>query len=103
MYRVYFSCLTAIACLGCGCGGGGAGAATTAPTITPPATVSNGDTTQVASNARPEDIGVATGLAADNARFAFDLYEQLRAEPDNQGNLTISPVSISTALAMTPA
>jgi serpin B len=36
--------------------------------------------------------------AADNNRFALDLYAQMRTE---QGNLFFSPYSVSTALAMT--
>ena len=39
-----------------------------------------------------------TRLAASSNAFGFDLYRQLRTEP---GNLTFSPASITTALAMT--
>ncbi len=39
-----------------------------------------------------------TRLAASSNAFGFDLYKQLRAE---RGNLTFSPASITTALAMT--
>ncbi len=39
-------------------------------------------------------------LAADNARFAFDLYRELAK---GNGNVFFSPHSISTALAMTSA
>jgi serpin B len=39
-------------------------------------------------------------LATDNNVFAFDLYGKLRT---NEGNLFLSPASISTALAMTYA
>jgi serpin B len=40
----------------------------------------------------------AATLAADNGRFAVDLYQQLRAT--NSGNLVFSPASVSLALAM---
>jgi serpin B len=40
------------------------------------------------------DLGT---LAADNGRFAWDLYQAVRATP---GNLAFSPASISIALAM---
>jgi serpin B len=42
----------------------------------------------------------ASGLAAGNSAFAFDLYRRLTSE---DGNLFFSPYSISTALAMTYA
>jgi serpin B len=42
----------------------------------------------------------AATLAADDARFACDLYAQLSIQP---GNLVFSPHSVSTALAMTYA
>ncbi|MBM3122273.1 MAG: serpin family protein [Chloroflexi bacterium] len=45
----------------------------------------------------PEDVGA---LSAGNAAFAFDLYQTLK---DEDGNLFISPYSISVALAMTRA
>jgi serpin B len=51
--------------------------------------------------APPVEIGadqIAT-LATDNAAFAVDLYRWLAAH--QQGNLFLSPASISTALAMT--
>jgi serpin B len=41
-----------------------------------------------------------TTLASDNAAFAFDLYDKLKADP---GNIVVSPASISLALAMTYA
>ena len=39
----------------------------------------------------------ATALVAGNSAFAFDLYQNLRAQP---GNLFFSPYSLSAALAM---
>ncbi|MBK8129358.1 MAG: hypothetical protein IPK53_10720 [bacterium] len=39
-------------------------------------------------------------LVANNTEFAMVLYQELRAEP---GNLSFSPHSIATALAMTCA
>ena len=41
-----------------------------------------------------------TGIAADGNRFALDLYAQLR---QSEGNLFLSPSSITMALAMTYA
>ena len=48
-------------------------------------------------NLHPGDLDQLTGA---NRAFAFDLYQQLRAQP---GNLFYSPHSISVALAMTYA
>lgn len=43
---------------------------------------------------------VVSDLTESNRRFAFDLYQELRAQP---GNLFMSPHSVSIALAMTYA
>ena len=47
--------------------------------------------------ASPDDLAA---LIAGNSAFAFNLYQALRSQP---GNLLLSPVSISEALAMTYA
>jgi serpin B len=44
-----------------------------------------------------------SGVATANNRFAIDLFAELRAEGNDGDNLMISPLSISTALAMTYA
>ncbi len=49
--------------------------------------------------ASPADVEVAT-LVKGNNQFAFDLYHKLSGK---EGNLFLSPYSISTALAMTSA
>src|SRR5205823_3266265 len=48
---------------------------------------------------KPDDAGKAAVVRGNNA-FAFDLYARLRGQ---DGNLFLSPYSISTALAMTYA
>src|SRR5436190_14116460 len=50
--------------------------------------------------ARAEVPADAKALAAGNARFGCELFGKLRSE---EGNLFVSPFSISTALAMTAA
>jgi serpin B len=52
------------------------------------------------SPATPAKNDDTSRLVADNNAFAFDLYARLASE---QGNLFLSPASISTALAMTYA
>jgi len=47
-----------------------------------------------------EKVPVPEGVVAGNNAFALDLYARLRAQ---EGNLFLSPYSISTALAMTYA
>lgn len=48
---------------------------------------------------KPADTGViAAAVVTGNTAFAFDLYAQLKSK---EGNLFLSPYSISTALAMT--
>ena len=48
---------------------------------------------------KPADTGViAAAVVTGNTAFAFDLYAQLKSK---EGNLLLSPYSISTALAMT--
>lgn len=42
-------------------------------------------------------------VAAANNAFGFDLFAQLRASGSGSENLLVSPLSISTALAMTQA
>jgi serpin B len=49
------------------------------------------------SQAGPDNLNRMTAVAGNTA-FAFDLYSQLRSQ---EGNLFLSPYSISTALAMT--
>lgn len=55
----------------------------------------------VGQSATAADAPIDTSaVAKENNRFAFDLYAQLRSR---EGNLFLSPASISTALAMTYA
>jgi serpin B len=56
----------------------------------------------LAAEPRPDPAGPGDARAAADAnnRFTLELYAQLR---DQQGNLFVSPYSISTALAMTSA
>lgn len=60
----------------------------TKPTTTPPAT----------PPATPTGAAAAAALAKGSNTFGFDLWSRVRKEP---GNLSISPASISIALAMT--
>ena len=76
---------------GAGCGGGGG----SAPTGQDVRSNAARDTAPLVS---ADD---AATLASDNARFAVDLYQQLRA--NSSGNLVFSPASVSIALAMTYA
>ena len=55
---------------------------------------------QSAADAGPRVGQIVRGVAEGNTQFALDLYRNLRGE---EGNLFISPHSISTALAMTYA
>ena len=48
-----------------------------------------------------ESQSTMPGVAARNAEFAFNLYSRIASQVD--GNMFMSPVSISTALAMTYA
>ncbi|MCP4638825.1 MAG: serpin family protein [bacterium] len=54
----------------------------------------------VKPNLEPYDGGAAQEIAAGVNAFAFDLYGHVR---ETEGNLFLSPFSISTALAMTYA
>jgi serpin B len=74
------------------CGGGGGGSGSTGQEVRSNAAR---DTAPLVSS---DD---AATLASDNARFAVDLYQQLRAS--NSGNLVFAPASVSIALAMTYA
>ncbi|MCG8501874.1 MAG: serpin family protein, partial [Firmicutes bacterium] len=57
----------------------------------------NNNLKQVSSFDKEEiDAGVVQG----NTQFAFDMFKQLNGEEEN-GNIFISPLSISTALSMT--
>ena len=51
----------------------------------------------VSSPLRAQKTSVPNGLVSANNVFAFDLYQQLRTQ---EGNLFLSPYSISTVLAM---
>lgn len=62
------------------------------------ATAGQNDTSVVSS--KLASATQVSALAASSNAFAFDLYEQLRANDDN---LFFSPYSVSTALAMTSA
>ncbi len=61
---------------------------------------------QVAQSTKARDLSPsvpaadATQLASDNEAFAVDLYQQLRANAGDSGNLIFSPTSVSIALAM---
>jgi serpin B len=52
--------------------------------------------------AQPADADIAA-LASGNTAFALALYGKLRNDPNSKGNISFSPYSISTALAMTYA
>ena len=44
------------------------------------------------------------GVVAGNSQFAWELYQKIKAAPENQGgNIFFSPYSVSAALAMTYA
>jgi serpin B len=53
--------------------------------------------------ASPSHAGNRDTLVNDNTRFAFDLYKQIANSDKENGNVFISPFSISVALGMTYA
>jgi serpin B len=57
----------------------------------------------VLSAAEPQTANVA-GVVAGNNQFAWELYQKVKAAPENRGrNIFFSPYSLRTALAMTYA
>lgn len=68
-----------------------------------PSPVSGRPGNKVAPHVRTPLSDAVRDVAAANNSFGFDLFAQLRSGRDGDENLLVSPLSVSTALAMTSA